>query len=80
MSAFRVPRDRFASIGVPTLVMSGSKTDTRLRRAARATADVIPAAQHRELAGQTHAVKPEVLAPAAVEFFMTPRAPAVERR
>jgi pimeloyl-ACP methyl ester carboxylesterase len=70
MSAFRVPRDRFASIHVPTLVMSGSKSDARLRRAARATAEVIPGARHNDLAGQTHAVSPNVLAPAAVEFLL----------
>jgi pimeloyl-ACP methyl ester carboxylesterase len=80
MSAFRIPRDRFGSIRVPAMVMNGSNTDNRLRRAARATAEVIPAAQHRELAEQTHAVKPEVLAPAAVEFFMTPPNPAAEGR
>lgn len=72
MSAFRVPRERFASIRVPALVMNGSKTDARLRHAARAAAEVIPGARHDELAGQTHAVKSDVLAPAAVDFFITP--------
>ena len=75
MSAFRVPRERFAFIRVPALIMSGSKTDARLRRAARATAEVIPSARHRDLPGQTHAVKPEALAPAAVDFFTTPENP-----
>jgi pimeloyl-ACP methyl ester carboxylesterase len=69
MSAFRVPRARFESIGVPTLVMNGAKTDPRLREAARAIVGVIPGARHRELAGQTHNVKPRVLTPAALEFF-----------
>lgn len=72
MTAFRVPRARFASIGVPTTVMSGAKTDPRLREAARAIVETIPAARHRELAGQTHNVKPGVLAPAVVEFFTAP--------
>ena len=76
MSAFRIPRDRFGSIRVPALVMNGSKTDARLRRAARAVAQAVPGAQYRDLAGQTHAVRPEVLAPAAVEFFNTPPSPA----
>ena len=31
--------------------------------------EAIPAARHRELAGQTHNVKPAVLAPAVVEFL-----------
>ena len=69
MTAFRIPRGRFASIGVPVLVMNGAKTDQRLREAARAIADTVPAAHHRELAGQTHNVRPDVLAPAVVEFL-----------
>ena len=69
MTAFRIPRARFASIGVPALVMNGSKTDPRLREAAQTIVDAMPTACYRELAGQTHNVKPDVLAPAVVEFF-----------
>ena len=69
MTAFRIPRARFASIGVPALVMNGVKTDPMLREAARTIADAIPAARHRELAGQTHNVTPAVLAPEVVEFL-----------
>lgn len=68
MTGFRIPRTRFASIAVPVLVLNGSKTDARLRDAARVIADAIPGAHYRELAGQTHNVNPGVLAPAAVEF------------
>ena len=52
--------------------MNGSKTDPRLKQAARAIAAVIPGAQHSELAGQTHNVKPDVLTPAVVEFLTAP--------
>jgi pimeloyl-ACP methyl ester carboxylesterase len=69
MTAFRIPRERFASIGVPVLVMNGSKTDQRLREAARTIADTVPAARHRELVGQTHNVRPDVLAPVVIEFL-----------
>jgi pimeloyl-ACP methyl ester carboxylesterase len=69
MTGFRVPRDRFARIGVPALVMSGSKTDARLKDAARAVASVVPGARHRELPGQSHNVSPDVLVPAVVEFL-----------
>ena len=79
MTEFRIPRARFASIRVPTLVMNGSKTDARLREAARAIADAIPGARHRELAGQTHNVKPGVLAPAVVEFLAAPTAATSSR-
>ena len=69
MSAFRVPRERFATIRVPVLVMNGTKTDARLKDAARAIAQAIPHARHQELAGQTHNVKPEVLTPATAAFL-----------
>jgi pimeloyl-ACP methyl ester carboxylesterase len=69
MTAFRIPRARFASIAVPALVMNGAKTDVRLREAARTLAAVVPGARHRELAGQTHNVKPDILVPAVVEFL-----------
>jgi hypothetical protein len=39
-----------------------SKTNARLKAAARAVASAIPRAQHRQLAGQTHNVNPGVLA------------------
>ena len=72
MTDFRIPRSRFVLIKVPALVMNGSKTDPRLKEAARAIAAVIPGAQHSELAGQTHNVKPDVLTPAVVEFLTAP--------
>ena len=69
MTDFRIPRARFASIRTPVLVMNGSKTDPRLKEATRAIAAVIPGAGQRELTGQTHNVKPDVLTPAVVEFL-----------
>ena len=72
MTTFKIPRSRFASIAVPVLVMNGSKTDPRLREVARTIANAIPGACHRELPGQTHNVKPDVLTPAAVEFLTAP--------
>lgn len=67
MTDFRIPRVRFGSVRVPTVVMNGSKTDARLREAARAVAATVPGAAHRELPGQTHNVKPEVLAAAVFD-------------
>jgi len=69
MTDFRIPRARFASIRTPALVMNGGKTQERLREAARSLADIIPGANYRELAGQTHNVQPGVLTPAVVEFL-----------
>jgi pimeloyl-ACP methyl ester carboxylesterase len=76
MGHFRVPRARFASIAQPVLIMNGSKTDQRLKDAARTIADVVPGARHAELAGQTHNVKPGALA-AAVRQFLAQRDAAV---
>jgi pimeloyl-ACP methyl ester carboxylesterase len=75
MTEFRIPRARFASIARPVLVMNGSKTDARLKDAVRAIAQAVPGAQHRELAGQTHNVRPGVLTPAVVEFLGASFAP-----
>ena len=69
MNGFQVPAARLASVKVPTLALHGSKTDARLKKAALAVAEAVPGARHRALAGQTHNVKPTVLAPAVVEFF-----------
>jgi pimeloyl-ACP methyl ester carboxylesterase len=79
MSDFRIPRVRFQSIRTPTLVMNGSRTDQRLKDVARAIAGIVPAAEHRELAGQTHNVKADVLSAAAVAFLTLPEAALVAR-
>lgn len=76
MTAFRLPRSRFASIGRPVLVLNGSKTDVRLKTAARAAADAIPGARHAELAGQTHNVNPAVLAAGVMDFLAPVAEPA----
>jgi pimeloyl-ACP methyl ester carboxylesterase len=68
MTEFKIPRARFASIGVPVLVMNGAKTDARLKAAARAIAGTVPGAHHHELA------------PAVVEFLHNPAfTPAMRR-
>jgi pimeloyl-ACP methyl ester carboxylesterase len=64
-----VPRDLAATITVPTLVLAGGASPQGLRRAAKATADALPAAGHRVLDGQTHDVAPDALAPVLREFF-----------
>jgi hypothetical protein len=53
--------------------MCGSKTDPRLQEASRAIAVTVPGAVHRELAGQTHNVKPKVLADAVFEALPASR-------
>jgi pimeloyl-ACP methyl ester carboxylesterase len=58
-----------AEIGIPTLVADGGASPAWLRNAAASLAHKIPAAEHRTLEGQTHAVDPRVLAPALVAFY-----------
>lgn len=60
---------RFTAVAVPTLVMSGGRSPEPMHEAARRIAAAVPGAVHRVLDGQTHMVKPEVLAPAAAGFL-----------
>jgi pimeloyl-ACP methyl ester carboxylesterase len=64
-----LPADRWPDVKTPTLVIGGSKSPAWLANAARNVADVVPGAEHRVLAGQTHLVKPEALAPVLRDFF-----------
>jgi pimeloyl-ACP methyl ester carboxylesterase len=63
-----LPADRYATIGVPTLVLAGSESPEFLRLAAARTAAAIPGAQHDVLPGQDHNVAGESLAPAVAAF------------
>jgi pimeloyl-ACP methyl ester carboxylesterase len=60
---------RWASISVPTLVLDGGASEQFMHTGADALAEVLPNAQRRTLEGQTHDVKPEVLAPVLSDFF-----------
>ena len=64
-----VPAERAALLAVPTLVMIGAETFPFMHDATAALANAIPSAQHRTLAGQTHDVSAEALAPVLIEFF-----------
>lgn len=62
-----VPRQRLARIGVPTVTVSGGASAEWAARAGAAIADAVPGARHVVLAGQTHAVAHEVIAPLLIE-------------
>ena len=64
-----LPATRWSGATVPTLVMDGGKSPEWMRNATRALAGIVPNATYRTLAGQTHMVKPKVLAPPLIEFF-----------
>ena len=69
MGDFTVPTARLAKVAVPTLIMHGSKTDPRLKRAAGEVAGTFQQAQSLTLAGQNHNVDTSVLAQAVAEFL-----------
>jgi pimeloyl-ACP methyl ester carboxylesterase len=69
MGDFTVPSSRLKMIKTPALVMNGSKTDARLKKAAQAVAAALPNAKHLVLPGQTHNVNPRILTPAVAEFL-----------
>ncbi len=58
-----------SAIRATALVMNGDASPAWMRDAIQALAQRIPAAQHRSLAGQTHAVDIERLAKVLDEFF-----------
>jgi pimeloyl-ACP methyl ester carboxylesterase len=64
-----VPAERLASVTVPTLVIDGGASPEFMHNAAQAVANALPNARCRTLAGQTHDVAPEIIAPVLKEFF-----------
>jgi pimeloyl-ACP methyl ester carboxylesterase len=64
-----IPTARVARVRVPTLVMSGANGAPFMRETAKKLSKAIPGAKLSTLAGQTHDVQPEALAPLLVEFF-----------
>jgi pimeloyl-ACP methyl ester carboxylesterase len=64
-----LPTALLAGITTPTLVIHGGAGASSMRDAAQALSEAIPNAQLRMLAGQTHGVRPKVLAPVLAEFF-----------
>jgi pimeloyl-ACP methyl ester carboxylesterase len=73
-----LPADRWAGVRVPTLAVVGGKSGAWMHNGMRALADILPSAQYQVLDGQTHMVKPKVLAPVLMGFFSgaAPSAPA----
>ncbi len=69
MNGFTVPADRLSRIGIPTLVMGGSKGAPAMKAGVRAVAKAIPDAVETTLAKQTHQVSPAALAPELLAFF-----------
>jgi pimeloyl-ACP methyl ester carboxylesterase len=60
---------QFASVPIPTLVMDGGASAEWMHHGVAALAGVLPHSERRTFAGQTHAVDPNLLVPALIEFF-----------
>jgi len=60
---------QWADVTIPTLIMDGGGSPAWMHNAAQAAADILPNARRLTLEGQTHAVDPDVLAPALQAFF-----------
>jgi len=64
-----LPRTRWSEVTTPTLVIAGGKSPAWLHAGAEELADIVPGAESRVLAGQTHMVKAKVLAPMLADWF-----------
>jgi pimeloyl-ACP methyl ester carboxylesterase len=64
-----LPADRWSHASVPTLVVTGGKSEPWMHRGNEQLADLLPNAERRVLDGQNHMVKPKVLAPLLTEHL-----------
>jgi pimeloyl-ACP methyl ester carboxylesterase len=62
-------REPWASVAMPTLVLTGAKSPASLQRAADALVSRMPDATRGCLAGQSHNVSMKALAPVVEEFL-----------
>lgn len=70
-----IPEDTARAIRVPTLVMDGEKTMPFMHPTADRLAALIPGAQRKTLAGQTHQVDADATVPELTAFFAAPATP-----
>lgn len=64
-----LPPNLWAAATRPTLVLCGGASDAWMRNGMQALADTLPDATLRTLDGQTHNLRPKVVAPHLVRFF-----------
>ncbi|MGI8588771.1 MAG: alpha/beta fold hydrolase [Chloroflexia bacterium] len=64
-----VPTARVAALTTPVLVMDGSASFPFMHRSGVALAEALPHGRQLTLAGQTHEVAAEALAPVLIDFF-----------
>jgi len=71
MSGNPLPKDRWAALTVPTLVMYGTGTFPSIVTAAHALAELLPTATLRAVEGEQHNAAADVLAPVLRDFAGT---------
>jgi pimeloyl-ACP methyl ester carboxylesterase len=64
-----LPTELVASVAVPTLVIDGEHSPPIMHGAAEALVNTLPDGRRRTLAGQTHDISPEAIAPVLEEFL-----------
>ena len=64
-----LPADRWTHVSAPVLVLEGGDSPPSMHSAAEALTDLLPDAERRTLAGQTHSAEPAVLTPVMKEHF-----------
>jgi pimeloyl-ACP methyl ester carboxylesterase len=74
-----LPAERWTEVTIPTMIVVGGKSPVWMQNSTQALARVLPNAELRVAARQTHWVKPTLLAPQLTEFLTTaPEAPSSE--
>jgi pimeloyl-ACP methyl ester carboxylesterase len=64
-----LPAGYYAEVAPDTLVLAGGKSPAYMRNAQAAIAEAVPGARLETLAGQTHMIKPKVVAPVLKRFL-----------
>jgi len=65
-----LPTGRWSNVDEPVLIVDGADSQPWMHSASEALAGHLPHSQRLTLAGQSHAVAPEILAPALREFLL----------
>lgn len=64
-----LPKTRWTSVNMPTLVVDGEKSPAWMRHSMVALAEALPCGSHTTLPGQMHIVSADSIGPVLVEFF-----------
>ena len=66
---FSLPREKAASVKIPTLISGGDKSQASLQQAVKRLSEVMPDSELKILKGQTHNVEAKAIAPVLIGFF-----------